>query len=255
MKLGVIADVHANRPALDATLNALDERGIDELVCVGDLVGVLGSPQYVVSTIRDRSAATVYGNHDSRFFDGRDWMPTRDVEVAEYEQVTAALSASDREWLAALPARTEYEGATLVHATPCGDDPAGETRGNAGVHPGEFTAVAADALGEGGGILLMGHTHHQHAIDAGKFDGLSGLVLNPGSVGFPFHHDTEHGDDLQPLGKASFAVVDTETQEYDLCNVQYDASAVVDHLERHGLHESRSTGQRGHGSMQTDHTP
>ena len=255
MKLGVIADVHANRPALDATLDALDERGIDALVCVGDLVGVLGSPKYVVSTIRDRSAATVYGNHDSRFFGSRNWMPARDVEVAEYEQVTATLSTADRDWLAALPARTEFEGATLVHATPCGDDPAGETRGNAGVHSGDFTAVAAEALGEGGGMLLMGHTHYQHAINADKFDGLAGLVLNPGSVGFPYHHDTDAGDDPTPLGKASFAVVDTDTQEYDLCSVQYDASAVVDHLESHGLLGARSTGKRGHGSMHTGHTP
>ncbi|HEX2087775.1 MAG TPA: metallophosphoesterase family protein, partial [Solirubrobacteraceae bacterium] len=38
-RVAVITDVHANLPALQAALRAIDASGVDALYCGGDLVG------------------------------------------------------------------------------------------------------------------------------------------------------------------------------------------------------------------------
>ena len=39
MKLALIADIHANLPAFEAVLADIDRRGIDRILCLGDMVG------------------------------------------------------------------------------------------------------------------------------------------------------------------------------------------------------------------------
>lgn len=61
---GVLGDIHGNREALDAVLAALDARGIDRIVCVGDLVGYNADPDDCVRLLRARGAVCIAGNHD-----------------------------------------------------------------------------------------------------------------------------------------------------------------------------------------------
>ena len=43
MRLEVIADVHGNLPAFEAVLDELrDEYAVDDIVCLGDIVDILG---------------------------------------------------------------------------------------------------------------------------------------------------------------------------------------------------------------------
>lgn len=243
MNIGVISDIHGNYPALKTVVDSLDTRGVDEIVCVGDIVGILGASEACASLVRDKCTYVVYGNHDARFFPDRNWVPVRDVDIAEYEQVMDDLSNNNYEWLTSLPATTTaYGDVTIVHARPGTDDPAGTTRENAGVFPRDFIDVGGDYLD--GGILLVGHTHEQHAVDLGKFDGQSGLMLNPGSVGFPFDKDAKtrqrfdrvvEDTNSNPTGKASYATVDTDTREYGLHTVEYDAEAIQTHVDKWGL--------------------
>ena len=39
MKQAVISCLHANLPAVEAVLNDIDRQGIDNITCLGDLVG------------------------------------------------------------------------------------------------------------------------------------------------------------------------------------------------------------------------
>jgi predicted phosphodiesterase len=39
MRCALISDIHANIEALDATLARIDELGVDQIYCLGDLVG------------------------------------------------------------------------------------------------------------------------------------------------------------------------------------------------------------------------
>lgn len=239
MKRGIISDIHANKPALDAVLDELQKQEIDTIVCIGDIVGVLGFPDECVSLVREHADCVVYGNHDARLFPDREWMPVHDFEVVEHNQSMNQLTLENYEWLTSLPAScTLDETITVVHANPEGDDPAGETKGNAGVWPSDFVSVGNTTSEDQS--LLLGHTHEQHAVDLSKFNGQDGVVLNPGSVGFPFDHEpvSEYTDREYPLGKASFAVLDTETEEYTLDAVTYNSQPVYEHLRKNNLLEN-----------------
>src|SRR3954469_19896398 len=64
MRLGLIADVHANLPALDAALAALEHERVDAYVCAGDLVGYGPHPNETVARVRALAPCCVAGNHD-----------------------------------------------------------------------------------------------------------------------------------------------------------------------------------------------
>jgi predicted phosphodiesterase len=61
---GVLGDIHGNREALTAALEALRGHGVDEVLCVGDLVGYNADPDACVEILRDRGAVCIAGNHD-----------------------------------------------------------------------------------------------------------------------------------------------------------------------------------------------
>src|SRR5206468_7939729 len=64
MKVAVISDIHANRHAFEATLEAVAASDAAELWCLGDLVGYGAEPDACVELARDHAAVCLAGNHD-----------------------------------------------------------------------------------------------------------------------------------------------------------------------------------------------
>src|SRR5436190_9747095 len=63
-RVAVITDIHANLPALQATLVALEALDPDRVYCGGDLVGYGPHPNQVCALIEERATPTIYGNYD-----------------------------------------------------------------------------------------------------------------------------------------------------------------------------------------------
>ena len=63
-RYGVLGDIHGNREALEAVLRALEERGVRQFLCVGDIVGYNADPDECVALVRARRIAAIAGNHD-----------------------------------------------------------------------------------------------------------------------------------------------------------------------------------------------
>jgi predicted phosphodiesterase len=64
VKIGVVSDIHGNRQAFDAVLDAIAESSCDEVWCLGDLVGYGGDPDACVALAREHCAVCLAGNHD-----------------------------------------------------------------------------------------------------------------------------------------------------------------------------------------------
>jgi predicted phosphodiesterase len=64
MKVAVISDIHGNRHALEATLDAVAASDAAELWCLGDLVGYGAEPNACVELAREHAAVCLAGNHD-----------------------------------------------------------------------------------------------------------------------------------------------------------------------------------------------
>jgi predicted phosphodiesterase len=64
MQVAIVSDVHGNRHAFEAVLDAVDESECEELWCLGDLVGYGADPDACVALARENAAICLAGNHD-----------------------------------------------------------------------------------------------------------------------------------------------------------------------------------------------
>ena len=221
--IGVISDIHANIVALDAVLE--DMPPVETIVCCGDIIGILGSNHECVQLVQDECSDVVLGNHDARVRPDFAYNPSFPSARDEMGLVAEQLTERDVDWIAGLPDRVETDQFVLAHARPFYyRDPGypchGFAEGDYGIRPRDFTRVGPNLDGK---VALLGHTHEQHALDCSKFEGQSGLVVNPGSVGVPWD------------GMAEYATVNLDTHEYDLCSVEYDTQLVRERIEEVGL--------------------
>lgn len=64
MPTAVISDMHGNATALKAVLADIESKGVDRIVCLGDIVGYGPEPLACVDLVRERCAWSLMGNHD-----------------------------------------------------------------------------------------------------------------------------------------------------------------------------------------------
>ncbi|MCM3759000.1 metallophosphatase family protein [Sporosarcina aquimarina] len=66
MRVGLIADIHGNAPALRAVLQDLDKRlDIDQIFCLGDMIGIGPDTNEVLEILFSRTdISMITGNHD-----------------------------------------------------------------------------------------------------------------------------------------------------------------------------------------------
>jgi putative phosphoesterase len=228
-RIAVITDVHANLPALEASLARIDEFGIETVYSGGDLVGYGPHPNEVCRLHEERRLATIYGNYDYAIArDDEDcgcFYPTpRDREIGEQSVAWTLAHTDDRSkrYLRDLPfdLRLELAGKRirLVHGSPRKvNEYLLEDRDER-----TFARIAAQADCD---VLVFGHTHkpwiREHA---------GVLFVNCGSVGKP--------KDGEP--RASFAIVADEGGEISASieRVPYDAGAVAAEIGAIGLPEA-----------------
>ena len=152
----------------ETALSRLEQLGVDQIVCLGDLVGYGSEPDAVVAQLRDRGIPCIRGNHDRWVIERRQVLGLRGWKAA---------SLHDDTWhfLGRLPAsrRLEYEGRIieLYHGSPVGDTE--YVTAYKPLPPSiEQFWDQSDAR-----VLLLGHTHIP-MIERGP----RGTVINPGSL-------------------------------------------------------------------------
>ena len=64
MKRAIVSDIHANKEAFVAVLDDIEARGIEDIVCLGDIVGYGPEPAECIALAREKCRLTLMGNHD-----------------------------------------------------------------------------------------------------------------------------------------------------------------------------------------------
>lgn len=119
MRVAVISDIHADLPALERVLSAIDAEGSDQVWCLGDIVGLGGrKPAAAVDAIRARCALALAGNHDA-WVTGALTLELLPLPRQRNELVwqRAELSEEQLAWLAARPFHAERSGVELWHGS------------------------------------------------------------------------------------------------------------------------------------------
>ncbi len=117
MRIAFMADLHANREALEACLADAQAQGADRLVFLGDYVNYGADPEWVVQALMEhveRGGIALRGNHDAAVGEWGGSM-TSPAEVA-LEWTRNQLGPSHRAFLAGLPLTHEENGFLCVHA-------------------------------------------------------------------------------------------------------------------------------------------
>jgi predicted phosphodiesterase len=189
MRVAVISDIHANLPALEATADAIEREGVDQIWCLGDLVGYGPHPNECCAWTQEHAAVCLSGNHDLGVIG---MLPLDDFAgdaAAAARWAQSVLDPGARAYLSGLASSAVIEGVGLYHGSP--RDPVWEY-----VLSWE---AARDAIDDSGtDVTIVGHSHVPLAIPwaetpegghapAGTETNLaaSRWLLNPGSVGQP----------------------------------------------------------------------
>lgn len=218
MRVAIVSDIHGNRHAFEAVLDAVEESSCRELWCLGDLVGYGADPNACVDLARRHAAVCLAGNHDlgvvgtlplEQFSRGAALAATWTQEV---------ITPETREYLAALAPSKLDEPVGLYHASP--RDPVWEY---------VLSPLQAELCFDvqPNRISLIGHSHV--ALSFSRFPGQPATgetrpddtmldlntgdwLLNPGSVGQPRDGDP----------RAAWLELDTDRWTAVYHRVEYD---------------------------------
>jgi predicted phosphodiesterase len=230
VRIAVFSDIHANLHALEAVLADVDRESVDELWCLGDLVGYGPRPNECVDVTRSRATVSLCGNHDLAV------LGTIDIgefsgDAAEAARWTrGVLGDTQRGWLASLTPSGQRDGAELFHGSP---------RNPVWDYVLSEDAARASLMRTVAPLVLVGHSHVALALawDGTVLEG--GLaraatdealgdrrwLLNPGSVGQPRDGDA----------RAAWLLLDMEAGRASFRRVEYAIETTQSEMREAGL--------------------
>src|SRR4051794_35193655 len=230
MHVAVISDIHGNRQAFEAVLDAVDAADVDQIWCLGDLVGYGAEPDLCVELALARCDVVLAGNHDLAV--------TGALSLEEFSPGAAAAARWTRETIAErnldalrpLPPENLGHEVGLFHASP--RDPIWEY---------VLSTLQAELCLEAQEhrVCLVGHSHVALAF-VRRGDGVAGTacpegsradlresnwIINPGSVGQP--------RDADP--RAAWMLLDLENWTASWRRVEYDITGAQAAIHAAGL--------------------
>ncbi|HEY3368906.1 MAG TPA: metallophosphoesterase family protein [Symbiobacteriaceae bacterium] len=225
MRIALISDVHSNFHALEAVLADIARRGVDRIICLGDVTLKGPLPKECVDRVRDLKCPVVLGNADGSYhpdFQPERFTPRNRSQAAiqaDFPRHMAALTEDDRVWLQNFPiSLTElWEGVQMefFHATPTHNYrilmPWVPNEELAALRSSEQTAISA-----------YGHCHRPFIRFMQGFQ-----VINSGSVGIPFDGD--------PRPSYALLEVKRDVTTATVLRVPYDAEAAIKAAQDAGM--------------------
>jgi diadenosine tetraphosphatase ApaH/serine/threonine PP2A family protein phosphatase len=221
VRVAAISDIHANVPALEAVLEAIDESGIVEVWCLGDVVGYGGDPDACAGLVAERCTVCLAGNHDLAVLGELRLGAFSEAAAEAVVWTRGHVSAQTLDFLRSLQPAGRRRGIGLYHASP--RDPVWEY-----VLSAERAEACLDVQEER--VALIGHSHvslffsrrsgrgqdrirGEKAGDGRRLDlGRGVWLVNPGSVGQPRDGDP----------RAAWLELDTAEEAARFHRVPYD---------------------------------
>jgi predicted phosphodiesterase len=223
MRVAVVSDIHGNRHAFEAVLAEIETAGVEEIWCLGDLVGYGAEPDACVELARRHAQICLVGNHD---------LAVRgDLSLEEFSRgaelaarwTRETIAPESLEYLAGLEPQRLDEAVGLFHASP-----------RDAVWEYVLSSLQAEMCldVQAHRVCLVGHSHvalsfcRQEGEPATGETRTAGTVLelgegewlvNPGGVGQPRDGDP----------RAAWLVLDTARWTAEYRRVEYDIAGAA----------------------------
>jgi diadenosine tetraphosphatase ApaH/serine/threonine PP2A family protein phosphatase len=212
--------VHANRQAWRAVLTDISSLGVDQILCLGDIVGYGPDPADVLEDVYVHVHHFVLGNHDAAVCGRASTAAFNPDAKTIVEWTRAQLDAKAVAFFRSLPLVLRGAGFRCAHANLAS--------------PGRFTYLieADDALpsfqacpeqlmfvghSHLPGIFVVGQSGTSHLVEAQDFNAepAKRYIVNVGSVGQPRDHDM----------RACYCLFDQERGDVQFRRVPFDVDA------------------------------
>lgn len=221
MKYGIISDIHSNLEALEKTIEILVKARVDEIICLGDIVGYGANPNECIEIIRKRCSVSLLGNHDAAIADSNSSKKFNPMAQKAITWTSEQISDDNKKFLSELPYSYSSDGMLFVHASPS--------------HPEQWKYILSEetAIDElehfSERICFVGHSHspgiYGHHGRMLSINSKDRFIINVGSVGQP--------RDGNPM--LSFGLFDTTEWKYQHIRSEYDFMTACEKITKAGL--------------------
>jgi predicted phosphodiesterase len=231
MRIAVISDIHSNLESLNRVLDDIKSRGIEKILCAGDMIGYGPNPREVIERVMQEGIECVEGNHEELFNDPRKLSFYGEDISKPIELAKAELNEEQTRFIQRLPRHIIHEGIRVVHGMPPSDNSDYVTEcyqlGN------YFMKRAMDGIEQK--IAFVGHTHqlgvYRLDSETRKIEFNDKIILekekryivNAGNVGQRRENDIS----------SSYVIFDGDSVEP--VRVKYDSRITADEIVRKHL--------------------
>lgn len=232
MRYGIISDIHGNLEALNAVLEEIQNHKIDQLICLGDIIGYGANPNECIELVRQKCQIILAGNHDYAAIQKVDISTFNNYAQDAIGWTIHNLSQESKVFLESLKIFHKADPIYFVHSTP--------------MDPTEWNYIlstfdAYESFQEfQEQICFIGHSHvpiiftsrqkHRYDVIEKKelhIDPKNRYIINVGSVGQPRDLDS----------RAAYGIFDDESRTFCLHRVHYDIKKTQEKMRLTGLPE------------------
>jgi diadenosine tetraphosphatase ApaH/serine/threonine PP2A family protein phosphatase len=119
MRYGLFSDVHSNLEAMTVVAQALKKEGVNESLCLGDLVGYYANPLEVLDLIQSMNCWKILmGNHDAACLGQTPLSRFNEPAAQAIRWTQGRLTPPHYAFLSSLRMREEIGDIDLVHSSP-----------------------------------------------------------------------------------------------------------------------------------------
>ena len=227
MKIGIISDVHSNIDALIAVFNKFQEENINQIVCLGDVIGIGPYPQKCIQYLMDRNDminAFVKGNHENYLLKGipkrnhneKNAKPLSEEEIATHTWNHRQLQPKQVEFISKLKNRDvlEIENKKIVLEHYPMDN---KDKFKKFYKIPTLEQICENFENKNADIYLFGHTHTQI-----YYENNNKYFINPGSLGCPINTN---------CACAGILEIKNNNIKYEQLEIKYDIHKVINDIK------------------------
>ena len=229
MRYLIISDIHGNLEAFEKIINQCDKLNVDEILCLGDIVGYGANPHECLMLAKKHCTHFINGNHEYALFAIEYQQHFNTFAYDAIDWTREQLGKRDLDFIKTFTFMKIFDEFTLVHGSPH--------------NPKEFYYISSSYEADTAfrhfktRLCFIGHTHvpqlftEGHAHSSYLKPGTVYLnrdkryIINVGSIGQPRDFDK----------RLSCAVFDDSDYSINLVRIPYDNRKAAEKIHKAGL--------------------